>query len=306
MITVYHSEHVQAYVQALGSALPGHRVVHTMLKPQTATRYAVVWNPPPGFFTGLTDLQAVFVLGAGVDRLVAREDLPAHIPIYRLSDAGMAEQMIEYARYGVLHWQRSFDLYRNQQQQRQWQVQPDRRKQDTRVSVLGLGEMGGRVATALAAEGYQVNGFSRSARSLSAVTCVHGESALDEMLAHTDVLINMLPLTPATRSLLDGARLARLPAGAALIHAGRGEQLDENALLTALDSGALRFALLDVFSLEPLAKTHPLWVHPHALITPHSAAQTLISAAVLQISARIKALELGQSISGKVERARAY
>ena len=306
MITVYHSEHGQAYAQALADALPGHHVAQAGPTPQPATRYAVVWNPPSGFFTGLTDLQAVFVLGAGVDRLLSHPDLPAHFPIYRLSDAGMAEQMVEYARYGVLHWQRSFDLYRHQQQERQWQVQPDRRKQETRVSVLGLGEMGGRVAMALAAEGYQVNGFSRKARNLPGVRCVHGGHALEQILAHTDVLINMLPLTPATRGLLDGACLARLPAGAALIHAGRGEQLDENALLAALDSGALRFALLDVFSLEPLAKTHRLWTHPRALITPHSAAQTLPSAAVRQISARIRALESGQAIAGKIERARAY
>ncbi|RQW24156.1 glyoxylate/hydroxypyruvate reductase A [Rhodobacteraceae bacterium CH30] len=303
VITVYHPEHPHSYIAALSRLLPGHTVSD---QSEPCTRYAVVWNPPEGFFSGLSGLQGIFALGAGVDRLLGRHDLSPDIPIYRLTDAGMAEQMIEYARYGVLHWQRSFDFYRTQQQAQQWQVQPDRRKADTRISVLGLGEMGGRVAAALAGDGYCVSGYSRKMRTLAGVNCVHGEDQLNALLTQTDVLINLLPSTVLTRGLLNTERLALLPAGSALIHAGRGDQLDENALLAALDSGVLRFALLDVFALEPLAAGHPLWRHPRAIITPHSAAQTLIGEAAAQIAQRIQALEQGQEVTGKVERSRAY
>ncbi len=303
MITVYHSEHAQSYIAALSRLLPGHRV-SDQLEPDA--RYAVAWNPPEGFFSSLSGLQGVFALGAGVDRLLGRQDLSPDIPVYRLTDAGMAEQMIEYARYGVLHWQRSFDFYRTQQQAQQWQVRPDRRKADTRITVLGLGEMGGRVATALAEDGYCVSGYSRKRRALDRVNCMSGEAQLNDLLAQTDVLINLLPSTALTRGLLGAKRLALLPAGSALIHAGRGDQLDENALLAVLDSGALRFALLDVFALEPLEAGHRLWGHPRAIITPHNAAQTLIGEAAAQIARRIQALEQGQEVTGKVERSRAY
>ncbi|WP_336043475.1 NAD(P)-dependent oxidoreductase, partial [Pseudooceanicola nanhaiensis] len=90
-------------------------------------------------------------------------------------------------------------------------------------------------------------------------------------LARTDILINVLPLTPETEGLIDAAFLAKLPAGAALIHLGRGGHLDEDALLSALESGHLSGASLDVFRTEPLPRDHPFWSHPRILVTPHVA-----------------------------------
>jgi len=172
--------------------------------------------------------------------------------------------------------------------------------------VLGLGEMGGQVARALAERGYGVTGWSRSPKSIAGVRCLCGLDRLDGVLAASDVLINILPSTPATRGLLNHVRLARLPSGAALINAGRGDQVDLTALRSHLDSGHLRSALLDVFPVEPLPSDDPVWRHPKVRVTPHIAAETLKYPAAEQIAEKIRQLEAGESVAGEVVRERGY
>lgn len=307
MIYLYTPQDMAAYREALQQALPG-KALACWPEEIDASRveHAVVWNPPAGFFRNMHKLQAVFVLGAGVDRILKRDDLDPAVPVIRLTDAGMAQQMLEYVLYGVLHVQRHMGQYRRQQAQRQWQPVVAASAAQTRIGVLGLGEIGGRVAQSLAAIGYAVAGWSRSGRQLPGVEDFVGEAGLPALLARTDILVNLLPSTPATRGLLDGRMLSLLPRGAALINAGRGEQLDEAALLGLLDSGQLRFAMLDVFEVEPLESVHPLWSHPAVLVTPHIAAMTLVAAAMEQIAANLQALTQGLPLQGLVLRERGY
>lgn len=307
MIYLYSAQDSEQYRQLLQQALPPQQVC-SWPQPVDAeqVRHAVVWNPPAGFFRGMVNLQAVFVLGAGVDRILKRDDLDPAIPVIRLSDAGMAQQMLEYVLYGVLHVQRRMDQYQRQQQHRQWQVVAATAAARTRIGVLGLGEIGGKVAQGLAALGYDVAGWSRQGRQLPGVADYIGEQGLPALLARSDILVNLLPATAATRGLLGSELLRQLPRGAALINAGRGEQVDEAALLGMLDSGHLRFALLDVFVVEPLESVHPLWSHPAVLLTPHIAAMTLAELAVAQIVANLQALQQGLPPQGLVLRERGY
>ena len=264
------------------------------------------WRPPTDFFRGFTALKAVFAFGAGINHLLARPDLPPGVPLVRLTDAGMAAQMAEYALYGVLHWQRGMGAYAAQQARAEWRPLPPRPRADVRVGVLGLGAIGGVVAGTLAGLGYATSGWSRGPRELAGVRCVHGAAALDPLLEGSDVLVNLLPSTPETVRLLDRARLARLPAGAMVVHASRGDQLDTAALLELLDAGRLGGALLDVFETEPLPADSPLWRHPLVRITPHVAAITVPETSVAQIVAKARALLSGQAVEGVVDRARAY
>lgn len=307
MIYLYAPQDMAAYRQALQQALPGETVV-CWPEPVDVSlvEHAVVWNPPAGFFRGMVRLQAVFVLGAGVDRILKRDDLDPVLPVIRLTDAGMAQQMLEYVLYGVLHVQRHMGQYRRQQALRQWQPVVAAGAAQTRISVLGLGEIGGRVAQSLAAMGYALAGWSRGGRQLPGVEDFSGEDGLSALLARTDILVNLLPATSATRGVLDGRRLSQLPRGAAVINAGRGEQLDEAALLGLLDSGHLRFAMLDVFEVEPLESVHPLWSHPAVLVTPHIAAMTRVEEAVAQIAANLQLLAQGQPLQGVALRERGY
>ena len=122
-------------------------------------------------------LKAVINCGAGVDAIPAMGAVPAHLPIVRLEDAGMAQQMAEYAIYGVIHHQRHMQIYLAQQRDKHWQQHEDRGNvRRPTVGVLGLGEMGGTVATRLAAFGYTVQGWSRSQRQIDGVKTFAGSA----------------------------------------------------------------------------------------------------------------------------------
>lgn len=309
MILLYtpSPKETQAYIALFRAAMPQQTFITLdELDDPSQVAYVVTWGPPAGLFAGLPALRGVFALGAGVDKLLARDDLDPALPIYRLLDGGMAAQMLEYVRFGVLSYQRHMDIYRRQQVAGVWKMLPPRLSADVRVGVLGLGEIGLAVARGLQADGYRVQGWSRTPRSLPGLPSHHGQEGLHTLLAESDVLACVLPSTPETAGLLDAATLARLPAGAMLINAGRGDLLDEMALLAALDEGRLRCAQLDVFAQEPLPPDSRLWQHPAVTLTPHIAAITLRQQAVAQIADRLQRLAQGEAVAGQVERQRGY
>lgn len=306
-VLVYAGRASEEWCQRLATAAPEFRWLSDVEHPQaTAATVFVGWNPPPGWLAGLPRLRLVHALGAGVDGFLARTDLPPEVPVLRLLDAGMAEQMTEYALLGVLMWQRRLPLYRQQQMQARWKPWPPRPRGEVRVSVLGLGRIGGQVATALAGLGYRVAGWSRSARTLDGVATRHGTQGLDALLTETDVLVSVLPSTAETRGLLDRARLARLPQGAMVVSAGRGDQLVTRDLLALLDEGHLAAALLDVFETEPLPPESPLWRHPAVILTPHVAALTVPEPAVRQVVTHLRRWLRGETLPAVVDRRRGY
>ncbi len=307
MLYLYSPDQQDLYFCLLEEALPDWTIACWPQEVDAeAVTHVAAWMPPAGFFHRFPNLQGIFVMGAGVDQLLQRDDLPEQATIFRLTDAGMAQQMTEYCLYGLLHYQRQMDLYRQQQHAHKWLPLPTRLAKDIRVSILGLGELGMQVAQSLAKMGYPVTGWSRRPRQIEHVNCVHGDAALQSLLPETDVLFSVLPATPETHHLLNAERLALLPKDAAMINAGRGTLIDQDALLTHLEQGKLRFVLLDVFEQEPLAENHPLWKHPRVLITPHIAADTVPAAAVEQIAANIHALANGRPVTGLVDRHRGY
>lgn len=307
LLCVHAGDEGALYRDLLARELPEVRCIACPeAAPAADITFIACWNPPPGFFAHLPALRAVFALGAGVDRLLARPDLPASVPIVRLLDAGMADQMVEYALLGVLMRQRHLVEYRLQQQRGEWRRHPPLARGEVRVGVLGLGEMGGAVARTLAGLGYAVAGWSRSPGAIDGVAAQHGDDGLGAVLARADVLVNTLPSTPGTRALLDRARLARLPRGAFVVNASRGDLLDAAALCGLLDAGHLSGALLDVFAVEPLPADDPLWSHPRVTITPHAAATTLPGPSARQVADNIRRLLRGEPALGVVDRARGY
>jgi glyoxylate/hydroxypyruvate reductase len=307
MLYLYSPEQQDHYHQLLQEALPDWSIA---CWPQEINAEAVThvacWKPPVNFFSRFPNLKVIFTLGAGVDNFLQRDDIPEHVAIIRLTDAGMAQQMMEYALYGVLHYHRQMDVYQQQQQANVWQPQPTRLAKNTRVTILGLGHLGVHVAQTLAKLGYTVSGWSRQHREHDDIRCVHGYATLDTLLQESDVIICMLPSTDETRHLLNAQRLAMIPKDAAIINAGRGTLIDEDALLALLNQQHLRFVLLDVFATEPLPNAHPFWQHPAVIMTPHVAADTLPEEAVAQISANMQALASGNQVQGLVDRQRGY
>lgn len=268
--------------------------------------YALVWRPPPGMLRRLPRLKAVLSLGAGVDHVFADPELPRHVPITRMVDAGLASQMSEYALYGVLHFHRSMDAFATFQRRAEWRPLPAVPAHERTIGVMGLGVLGTDFARKAAALGFRVIGWSRSAKDIPGVACTHGEAALSAFLAETQILVNFLPLTPQTESILNGRLFGRLPRGAYIVNLARGAHLVEADLLDALASGQIAGAMLDVFGREPLPPAHPFWLHPNVIVTPHIAAQAIASLMVEQVVDNIRRIERGDAPTGLVDVQRGY
>lgn len=267
--------------------------------------FAIVWAAPQQFFDEQTALQAVFNMGAGVDALLQRQ-MRADLPIVRLNNAGMGVQMAEYVCHALIRHTRDFALFEAQAQQGLWQEPPVLDRADFPVGILGLGVLGEQVARAVRHFGFQVLGWSRTARQMDGVRCFHGQTQLAEFLAGTRVLVNLLPLTPQTENLLNRDTLSQLQPSAYLINIARGRHVVDQDLLALLDSGQMAGATLDVFRTEPLPADHPFWRHPRVRVTPHIAGRTVLQDTVQQIVAKIQALQKGEPVAGLVDRARGY
>src|SRR5262249_42716207 len=152
----------------------------------------------------------------------------------------------------VIRYARDIHAFERAQRRGEWHYIHPHALATYRVGVLGLGELGGAAASALAGTGFDVRGWSRTPKSIPGVKCVAGIDSLDGFLVECAMAVIMLPLTPETRGLLDARRLGLLPRGAKLINVSRGAVADEPALIAALRSGAIGEATLDAFVVEPL------------------------------------------------------
>jgi glyoxylate/hydroxypyruvate reductase A len=268
--------------------------------------YAVLWAPAPALLEQLRQVKAVFLMGAGVDALLRFGDALPDVPIVRLGDAGMGVQMAEYVSHAVLRYFRRFDEYERLARRGEWKPLPQYCKDDFTVGVMGMGKLGMPVIEALRHFGFPVRGWSRSPKDVPGVESFAGMAQLDGFLAGTRALVCMLPLTPETSNLLDRRNLGKLPQGAFLVNVARGAIVAEPDLLALIQSGHLCGATLDVFRNEPLPPQHPFWLEPRITITPHISALTIRHDAVVQIAAKIDALEQGQPVDDVVDRNRGY
>jgi len=307
-ILLYRGDGVIApWARDFAQALPqAETVVWEEGKELPPCDYAVLWAPTPALLGQLAQVKAIFLMGAGVDAILKFGDALPDVPVIRLGDAGMGEQMAEYAAYAVLRYFRRFDEYERQGREGLWHPLAARKKEAFTVGVLGLGKLGMPVVQALRQLGFPVRGWSRSRKEIIGVDCYAGMDALDDFLSGTQVLVCLLPLTPDTNNLLDRARLARLPEGAYVVNVARGALVAEPDLLALIKSGHIAGATLDVFRNEPLPAPHPFWSEPRITITPHISALTLREEAVRQIAHKITLLEQGEHVADVVDRKRGY
>lgn len=268
--------------------------------------YVLAWNPPPGYLAKLPNLKAIFSLGAGVDHLFKDPDLPRDVPVSRVVNDNLTLRMREYVVQHVLNHHRQQRKYDAFQRQGTWEELHQPHAGERRVGVMGLGELGRDAAEHIAHLGFDVAGWSRSRREIDNVTCFAGQDEFDAFLARTDILVGLLPLTADTRNLINADTLGKLPAGASFINAGRGQQVVEDDLLAALDSGHLSEATLDVFQTEPLPAGHRLWTHPNVTVTPHIASITDPRGVADQVAENIGRAQRGEPLRDLVDPARGY
>lgn len=268
-------------------------------------RYACCWQPDPQLLHNSPALKLVQAASAGVDHLPAAV-FTHSVVVSRVVDDHFRHGMFEYALWGVLWFQRYFNRAMTHQHEKIWKLYPQRRAADFHIGVMGLGEIGGYIAEQLSKLGYQVSGWSRNAKHLPGVNGYAGDEQAGDFLQNLDVLINLLPLTEQTRGLIAQPLLEKLPAGAALINCGRGEHMVSQDVLQALNSGQLVGAVLDVFPVEPLEQSSPLWNHPGVVITPHMASAATAEVIAQQLLDNIQRLETGLPVNHQVDNSRGY
>lgn len=267
-------------------------------------RYFIGWQAERELLAAMPNLEVFFASGAGVDHLDFSA-VPARVPLVRMVEPGIVESMVEYACLGVLALHRDLLHYVRAEAGR-WQPEAVKPASHRTVGVMGLGVLGQAVLERLGHFGFRRLGWNRSPRSLPGVQCYAGTEGRQPFLARCDILVCLLPLTDETRGVLGRDLFAALPRGAALLNAGRGGHLDQEALLAALEDGQLRVAMLDVTDPEPLPASHPLWRHPRVLVTPHIAAMTQPETAAPVLLANLRRHLAGQPLHDVVDRQRGY
>ena len=299
------------WLELLRAALPGAHV-HSRASGQPVdpdaipADYVVAYGPCETLFAEQRRMKAIFNLGAGVRHLMTLPNLPRNVPVIRLEDAGMAEQMVRYVLAAALRFVQRLDVYARQQRDARWEQHEPRSPSSVSAGVMGLGVIGGQVARALAAQGFAVRGYARSAKEVAGVAVFAGEARLDAFLDGLDFLVCVLPATPATDGILNRRSLSRLADGAHVVNIGRGAALVEGDLIALIESGKLAGATLDVFHEEPLPPDHPFWRRPEILVTPHISGLTIPEAAVAQVAGKIARLERGEPVTGVVATEKGY
>jgi glyoxylate/hydroxypyruvate reductase len=267
---------------------------------------AAVGAPPAGALRDLPNLRLIVSLTAGTDALLRDPDLPA-VPIVRVGAPPAGDTMMnETALLHVLRHHRYLPEYSRAQQRCEWIKLPITPARERKVGVMGLGPIGFAAAKVLAAAGFQVAAWVRRPRSVDGIEIFSGREGLGAFLARSEIVVNLLPLTPETRGILNAEAFKALPASASIVNLGRGEHVVEADLIAALDAGHLAGATLDVFPVEPLPSDSPLWRHPKITVLPHVARRLVPMELAPRVRDIIEDFRAGRPLTQLVDRARGY
>lgn len=301
-----HSSRWPTYEPALRDAFTNSGLavdLRTAFPPDQVDYIVYAPNSPLQDFTPYVRCKAVLNLWAGVEAIIGNTTLTQ--PLTRMVDFGLRQGMTEWVTGHTLRYHLDIDYFLTHQNG-DWQPKIPPLACDRNVTVLGLGELGAAAAQALAALGFKVTGWSRSAKQIPNIRCLHGPAGLRAALTGAEIVTLLLPKTPATENILNADTLALMAPGAALLNPGRGPLIDDNALLDALGSGQIGHATLDVFRTEPLPRDHPYWAHPRVTVTPHIASETRPQTAAQVIADNIHRSETGAPLLYLADRTRGY
>lgn len=301
----------KGWAERLGEALPEEKIITRGEAFDPAEiDYMLAWKPAADAFEGLVNLKAILSIGAGVDSLLAHPALP-DVPVVRFVDEELTHCMSDYVISQVTMHQRLFTRYKANQKKKVWSQLYPPASHEISVGIMGLGVLGQDAARKLNLIGFNVKGWSRSPKSVEGVEIFAGEDQLDAFLAATDILVCLLPLTPETQGILNmetfkKLRRGKLIGGPVLINAARGGHQKEADIVAALADGTLAAASLDVFEVEPLPATSPLWEIETCFITPHIAAISNERSGTRYFSKVIADHRAGKPLPNVVDRSRGY
>ncbi len=251
-------------------------------------------------------LRLIFTVAAGIDSL-PRDQMP---PVPFINNRGAhTEKAAEFVTMALLMLTSGMPGFIKDQQEKRWEQRFFRGLRGRKLTVLGLGAMGGASAEQAAHFGMEVTGIRGTPKPHPACRSVVGVEMLDAVLPETEFLLVSCPLTDKTRHIVDRRRLALLPRGAFLINIGRGPLIEQTALCDALDGDHLGGAVLDVFDPEPVPVDDRIWTTRNLVMTPHAAVDDVVSYIPRSLDvffANLAAMETGEPLLTPVDFARGY
>lgn len=307
IVIICQNKDPQPWVNALNRIAPDIDVrVWPDDRDRDLASMALTWAHPSGVFSHYPNLHLISSMGAGVDHIDNDPAFPRHIPVTRIIDPELLNDMHDYLVTKVAEFRHHSHYYSLNQQAQQWTPLNSLTRADIRIGVMGLGKLGGKVAENFAQIGYSVLGWARSQKELKGVHCFSGNKNIKEFLRQSNVVINLLPLTVQTRSILNRENLSCMPVNGYLINVGRGLHLVEQDLIELIDEGHLGGACLDVFQQEPLPPAHPFWLHPKITVTPHVSSLTNPESVASQIVLNYRRIQTGEAFENQVDLQRGY
>jgi len=298
---------METWLAALRRAFPDDdvRAAPDIGDPQ-AVEVVVVGHPDAPLLPRLARVRLIVSLRAGVDDLLAVPGVDPAIPIVRAQEE-TGDRMIDlYVLMHVLRHHRELPAFADAQARRAWINRPVKLAEERRVGFMGLGVIGLSAARTVRDAGFRVAAWTRTPRTEPGIESFAGRDALLPFLARTEILVNLLAVTPETMNIIGGRTLAALLQGASVINIGLGEHVDDEALIAALDSGHLAHATLDVFRIEPLPADHPFWAHPRITVMPHASRRPRAAAIIPRVVENIRRLRAGEALLQRVDRTRGY
>ena len=306
VIGFYGSAKIEGWYTKLSQYLDDFTIVDLLSVEGKQADIALVWAPPAGQLANMPNLRGIIMQGQGVDYMMADKTVPRDVPLVRLVDPDMSNALSHWAILVALDFWRDAPYYRACQAAANWQPILQHSATGIKVGIMGVGAIGGLMAQRFAALGFDVRGWARNTRHIDGVEVFAGDDGLAPFLQGLEILVSVLPLTSATRGIMNTDLFNQLNKGAYIINGGRGPQLVEEDLLDAIQREQIAGASLDVFSTEPLPDNHPFWAHPSITVWPHVAAQTNPNTAAKQVAAAITNIMAGQEPDNRVDWRRGY
>jgi len=277
--------------------------IYPDIKNKDDITFALVWSQNDINFTQFKNLKCISSMGAGVDHILSNQTILNDIVITKIVDERLVESMWEYLLSVVMNIVTNQYKYIQHQKNIIWQPIQARNISNTTIGIMGLGQLGKVMVEKFSKMHFKVKGYSSSQKNIQGVETF---TTLEPFAKDVDILINLLPLTPDTKDILNYELFTKLNKESYLVNVGRGEHLNEEALLKALHENILEGAVLDVFSTEPLEPKHPFWKNEKIIITPHSASITDPQSVTNQIMENYKRVQSGMEVFNKINRKSGY
>ncbi len=252
---------------------------------------------------------------SGANGVLCAGVVASSIPVTNAAEVHGA-MVAEHVMALMLSAARRLDRARDLQSARTWSMDSmwhsrprPRRLRGAQVLIVGMGEIGSRIAEYCAALGMHVVGVRQDAtKAAVGVERMMSFSQFDEALADSDFVVLAVPTTPETLGMMNAERFAHMKEGSWLVNVGRGALVDEVALLKALEAGRPGGAALDVFRSEPLPKDSPLWSAENVIITPHEGGfhEQMWEEHYAIFSDNLQRLQAGETLRNLVDKSRGY